>query len=370
MILPALYGRSKNGKIKVWEIEAKSFSDLSACLEITHGYIDGQKQVSSREVEGKNIGKSNETSNYEQAISEAKSRWNAQKDVGYVEDKNNIPLASDLELFLPMLAHKYHERSHNISWPAYIQPKYNGFRCLAKRDGDEIILWSRRGKAFEAPTKIKEELLAYLSDGDCTDGELYHHGWKLQRISSAINKYNSDTDQLSYMIYDVPNKYLSFEQRFVQDLPEPKSEHLIKSKTYLVNSEEEALSLTDEFIKEGYEGGMARNKDSMYLYKNRSENLLKIKKFEDGEFLVIGVEEASGRDAGTAIFICQTEDGTPFKVRPMGTLKERAEYLENFNSKYYLKMLTVKYYDLTKDNIPFHATGICFRPEWDLSIKL
>ena len=106
MKLPTLYGKAPNGKIKEWSIRVVRLGDETCYIETQHGYEDGQKQLDSRAVtEGKNIGRANETSVYEQACSEAKSAHSRKKDSGYVEDKDKIPSASDGN-FLPMLAHR------------------------------------------------------------------------------------------------------------------------------------------------------------------------------------------------------------------------------------------------------------------------
>ena len=100
MKVKELYSLSKNNKIKYWSIEVE---DCGHCSRIIthHGYKEGQLQTSIKEVSnGKNLGKANETSHYQQACLEAKSVWNKKKDKGYVEDSTG---KSDIKL--PMLAH-------------------------------------------------------------------------------------------------------------------------------------------------------------------------------------------------------------------------------------------------------------------------
>ena len=76
-----MYGRSTNDKLKSWSISVDKVSEDHSVVEITHGFVDGKKQVDSRSVTaGKNIGKKNETTPYEQACLEANSMYNKKKE--------------------------------------------------------------------------------------------------------------------------------------------------------------------------------------------------------------------------------------------------------------------------------------------------
>ena len=76
---PTLYGLKSNGKVKKHNISVHEEGDI-CIITMSHGDIDGKQATSSRKVtEGKNIGKANETSVWEQAMSEASSKWEAKK---------------------------------------------------------------------------------------------------------------------------------------------------------------------------------------------------------------------------------------------------------------------------------------------------
>jgi hypothetical protein len=80
-----LYGRASTGKLKEWSISVVERNN-SGIIITSHGFTGGKIQVTEKEISvGKNIGKSNETTPYEQAVSEARSSWNMKKDKKYSE---------------------------------------------------------------------------------------------------------------------------------------------------------------------------------------------------------------------------------------------------------------------------------------------
>ena len=300
MNFPTLFGKSTNGKIKQWNISVLQMGDNSCYIETEHGYQGGKKQLDQRLIsEGKNIGRSNETTPYEQACLEAKSAHSRKKDDGYVEDISAIPSVSD-GMFLPMLAHRYDKHSKKIKFPCWVQPKLDGVRMVAKKEKGNILMWSRKGKEITIPTDIAQQLSDMLEEGQSVDGEVYVHDWTFQRIISALKKKRDDTSFLEYHIYDSPHPSLSFEDRMPifsassAAFPEycqgwtviGKNIKFVKST--LVKDEEEFDNCEKDFISQGYEGMMARNTNSSYKYKHRSYDLQKVKRFIDDEFKIIG----------------------------------------------------------------------------------
>lgn len=126
MKLPTLY-KNKNGKTQLWEISC----DLSIPRYIVrHGYQGGSIQETYTDVlEGKNIGRANQTTATEQCISEAKALWERQRDrKGYSEDIRAVPALK------PMLAHDFFKHEHKVKFPVYVQNKFDG--CVS---GDTLI---------------------------------------------------------------------------------------------------------------------------------------------------------------------------------------------------------------------------------------
>jgi DNA ligase-1 len=361
MKLPTLYGRSDSGKIKQWSVSVIRLGDGTSYINVEHGYEDGKKQVDQRCVsEGKNIGKANETTPYEQALSEAQSAWNKKRDEGYVEDKGAIP-ANDAGMFLPMLAQPYDKHSKKILFPCYVQPKLDGMRALARKVDGVVTMWSRKGKVISIPDKIIEELQGFLREGESTDGELYHHGWTFQRLISATKKKSSDTDLLQYHIYDNPHATKTFRQRFIEGNAERSSTDRIQFvPTYMALNANELRAFESQFVGDGYEGLMARNGASLYDYKNRSFDLQKVKQFKDAEFRIVGGKDGQGREEGLIIFQCDNGKGNLFDVRPRGSHEERAQMFKNLDD-FIGKELTVRFFEYSEDGVPRFPVGIVVR---------
>ena len=169
MKLPTLYSRRGDGRTQEWTIEynATGYRTIS-------GLTDGRKVVSKWTVcSSKNVNRTNETSQEEQAKREAEAKWQHKIDIGYMLLQQKV---DDHSVFKPMLAKNYSDHCKSV-WPSknkiFSDPKLNGLRCIAKADG----LWTRNGKKITTCQHI-ESALAPLFESDpdiIVDGELYNH---------------------------------------------------------------------------------------------------------------------------------------------------------------------------------------------------
>jgi len=360
---PTLYGHSTHGAVKVWNIRVESVDAARAAdIVITHGQEHGKQQETRRTVtSGKNIGRANATTPWTQALAEAEAFWQKKLDKNYSPTKSAATQKRQ-QTRLPMLALKYDDRSHDVVWPAFVQPKLNGVRCLMERVGDDIVFHSRGNKQFTTLNHLKADALAVLQDGEMLDGELYSHGAvTFQELCSLIkNEKKSDPARVAQHIqfwnYDrcesVP--FVKRASRLV--------EHgsIKRVPTYRVANEKEMLDYHQQFEEQGYEGLMLRSGNSGYRFQYRSVSLLKLKSFMDGEFEIVGAEEGVGKSAGQATFVCKTKQGQTFGCRCKGTDEMRREQWTN-RASYMNKMLTVKYQTLSDDGVPIFPVGIGVR---------
>ena len=87
---------------------------------------------------------------------------------------------------------------------------------------------------------------------------------------------------------------------------------------------------------------------------------MKYKDFIDEEFVIVGGHEGTGDDIGTVVFDCRTKDGKIFAVRPRGSRELRREWMTDIE-KIIGKELTIRYQNLSEDNVPIFPVGLAIR---------
>lgn len=372
-----LYQKASTGKIKVWEVFAEGDSN-SASITISHGEDGGKLIIDKRDVQGKNIGRSNETTPFEQACKEAQSRWNKKKDRdGYSISTNCIDYTSDF--ISAMLAYRYQDRSKDVVYPCFTQPKLNGLRDITKylsyitHQSRKNVLWNTLEHLNDDLNKIFKYIFLPL------DGEIFHPEIDIQDINALVKKFHGDDDpvgnwkttDLQYWIYDTVDATKNFNERSyslknafiksgaIEFEDGYKLNNLIYVPTYECKSEAEILTLHKKFTSDGFEGTMIRN-NVPYVIGHRTKHLLKLKNKIDNEFIIIGGKEGTGRDSGTIIFRCITDDGNEFDVRPKGSIEQRRKWLDNLD-KLIGKKLNCEYQEISHKKIPIHCRGIYIR---------
>ena len=223
---------------------------------------------------------------------------------------------------------------------------------------------------------LQGALEVVLPKGDEFDGELYIHGRPLQEINSLVKKPRPESKFLQYWIYDMPvvngQDGLPFAERLqgYSTALEHRSARsganlLVPVDTYRINDEQAALVLLEEHLKNGYEGLMVRNLQGLYAWGDRSVDLQKIKRFIDAEFPIQGVEEGVGRMAGSAILVCTTPEGKPFRASIAATQEERRAHWGN-REELIGRQATVKYQELSKEGIPIFPVCTQIRLKEDM----
>lgn len=354
MKLPTLYSRTATGAIQQWQIIVQDNAYMTVA-----GQIDGKKVESEwTYCGGKNIGRANETTPAEQAQAEAKAKWQKKIDKGYRQNISDIDTQSFVK---PMLAKVWDDYTDKIEYPVYSQPKLDGIRCIASKDG----LFSRNGKEFVSVPHIYQTLKEKFFNIRLPvvfDGELYADKYAndFNKICSIAKKTKPTKEDLlfaanniEYHIYDIiPSKNTKFSDRisFLWTLDHMFVGPLKLVKTCKLYSKGEVDRWYENYIEDGYEGQMIRL-DLPYENK-RSKSLLKRKEFQDAEFEIISVNEGIGNRSGVAgNMTLRDSTGKIFNSNIKGDFGLLAQYLVDKN-KLAGKMATVKYFNLTPDGVP------------------
>jgi DNA ligase 1 len=362
MELAKLYKKDASGNTRVWWAEVGE-SPHEGYWRTHSGRIDGQISVS----EWKWAAPRSQDTAYDQAHFYAAAAMEKRLKTGdYKSNEENIGEQRS-SIISPMLAQPY------VGWqrPCYAQPKLDGIRCLANKDG----LWSRTNRQLVATPHIEGELKEFFVEYPdiVLDGELYNHDLhdNFNKIISLARKTTPDFAELEesaqlieYWIYDMydatyPNILFGDRWRFLYDklFNLDHNINMIKSvPTKWVNSEDELNIYNIELLTNGYEGQIVRH-NTPYEQK-RTNNLLKRKEFVDQEFELKDILEGQGQWTGYAkIAVCSLPDGREFRAGISGTQEFNYQLLLE-KDKY--KSVTVKYQALTPDGIPRFPIAIKF----------
>jgi hypothetical protein len=316
----------------------------------------------------------------------------------------------------PMLAQSYGRRmrneddewellkegysSHRMNFPAFVQAKHDGVRCLT----DGVEFWSRTCSPFPNDKNPDPKITEHLElshpvyynkkdeefkvtsappEGDdwiklVFDGELIITGEHFQDTVKATRKYRKELSPLlEYHIFDVVIPDMINEDRYRvlmdfmfygrggHEMPVAIPDAWDTVDTEVAEDEEEMLKFHQAFIKSGYEGTIIRDLDGKYAVKQRSPHLQKLKDFMDDEFKIVAFTEGE-REPGMVIWICETNEASPkgaghiFEARPRGSFEDRRDWYENGDA-YIGEMLTVAFEGWTKDGLPSKPVGIAIR---------
>lgn len=369
---PTLYATASTGKEKVWTIRVKPLASGEAEIRSAHGYVDGKMTETPRTISaGKNIGKKNATTPFQQAVSEAEAGWNKKRDAGYktreeqeLEEENVLNeetnVVPTIAIPLPMLAHDYTKRGKDIKFPCYTQRKLDGVRCVAL---PQKGLFSRNSKSFPGLAHIKAEIDT-LPRTFILDGELYSDTLDFQEVVGLVKKADEDKQKQIYLcVYDVVDETRTYSQRKT-DLEDLFAKHRFTSIRLLSTEEcanKECIeSLHNKYVEEGYEGLMLRNKAGLYSVGHRSKELQKYKHFQDEDYEIVGFFSGDGVEKGCVVWRCITPEGVEFNCRPRGTHDERRELF--LRAKTIVgKRLTVRFQELSNDGVPRFPVGIAIR---------
>lgn len=357
---------------------ATNYNNLQINIYTEYGQQDGKITITEPTIitEGKNIGKSNETSIFTQSLIHMRNLYLKKIKAGYELKISDI---DDKKLY-PMALQVYDKYKKYIEYPCYIQPKLDGIRLTAKIENHDVILLSRRLNEFYGFDFIENEIKLLLEDEPdiILDGELYNHNLSLQEISGIVrseNENNQEKLQLQFYIFDCIDlkNQLSFEERFnkLKNLFKHKRfKYLVLLDTIKIYNEKESNNYFKQYVDSGYEGIIYKNMNAKYEYSNykeiRSKMFLKRKKGYDAEYKIVDFTSGTkGKDKNAIIFIMETNDGKTFKSVPNDTLKNRKEMyylaLEKFNTLYKNKMATIKFDEYSNDNVPLRAKFIAIR---------
>lgn len=282
-------------------------------------------------------------------------------------------------------------RAEHFEVGVLVQEKQDGCRLTMHLKDGQVVAETRKGLSYAWLPAVKEcgaALLSLLPPSTYLDGEIMHPDGiqALRKVVGRSKTRNEDGEsQLVYQIFDIcvdteegrrlplddrrrilEVAYDEFDSTGGHDAP------MTLLPTVRCHSVDDVRREFDRVIAAGGEGLVIRKlcggraellSESVYDKGTRSNNLLKLKPFEDAEGLIVDVYEGTGTRQGCAIFLVEIAPGKRFGLTPHGTVDECIELYKRKEScigRYYKYRFNGRY---TDDGIPKEHRGIDFRDE-------
>lgn len=265
--------------------------------------------------------------------------------------------------FNVMLANKYFDKPEVVDGKEFaITTKIDGMRCIMMRENGNVTFWSRQGQQIEGLVDLEDEA-RYFPDNICLDGELvaisdnpdtYKQTMKLARTKDT-EKHGLRMVVFDYLpVIDFKNQSckLDYNERRISLAKLFDFKHFTYfyklPLLYTGTDVSKIVELLDEQTAKGEEGIMINIVDDVYAF-NRTNSLLKVKKFQDTELEVLDFEEGINKLSGTlGALVCKYKDNI-CKVGSGFTDELRDAIWANKN-EWLGKIITVKYFEESYDS--------------------
>lgn len=266
---------------------------------------------------------------------------------------------------IPMLCDNFREGF--IKYPAIIQPKIDGVHCTALPAYETYDLFSRKETQFHINNIIREMSTVLRIHPEFEniiwDGEIYIPGKFLADISGACrNDGNELHDKLEFWMFDcVSDKSIEDRIAIVERFTTLCGGRIKAVPSKVILSDAEAIEMTDEFISNGFEGGVVKLMNEPYL-GDYSHKLFKIKKEKTKEFVIVDIVCTNDHPSYYSVsFVLQNDiTGGTFRSNAMGTVEQKQSYMF-FRESLIGKQATIKFYDRSKYGLPVHSNMVCIR---------
>lgn len=180
-----------------------------------------------------------------------------------------------------------------LRYPLMVSPKLDGIRCIVW----EGVAYSRNAKPIRNHFVQKWASGLHGLDGELIVGSATDP-LCLNNTQSGVMSYDGEPD-FKYHAFDSlaepvrPFKYRLSDARHAENVRITPVAHEV------VCALEELLRAEEKYLMQGYEGIMMRDPQARYKYGRstlREGGLMKLKRFQDGEAVVTGLEEGSVND--------------------------------------------------------------------------
>jgi ATP-dependent DNA ligase len=293
--------------------------------------------------------------------------------------------------FSPALAKEVQWQENNgkitldptLQYPLRIEPKWDGFRCIAIKTNNEVKLYARSGKLFEDCPRIQKYLTQNMKNDFVLDGELMSTNWN-DTASVAMSKKNKKDDiDMRYHVFDS----VTFDDWTSKHNDEPYSVRIERlndvagitdgcpvniAQGIIANNEQDIIQYYEHQLTLGYEGVMIKDLTSSYSFK-RDNSLLKLKPIATYDGVVVDVlpaHEGTKWDGMYTILLVMLTNGVCTKVGS-GFSDEDRNMLDCMRNKLVGRACETKGQPpLSDDGKIRFPRFVRWRENWDLSPEI
>jgi len=191
---------------------------------------------------------------------------------------------------LPLMLAKHYQQQDNIS-DYWVSEKLDGVRAFW--NGQQLK--TRRGHIIHAP----KSFLAALPKV-ALDGELWLGRRRFAELSGLVRQQTPDEQEWSkvqYRIFDLPEQLTPFDQRYadIQHLCEQIGHPWLQPVKQKKLPSRQALNIYLQQLTDAGAEGLMLHRGSALHQVGRSDDLLKVKLYEDAEAVVLGYTQGKGQ---------------------------------------------------------------------------
>jgi bifunctional non-homologous end joining protein LigD len=200
----------------------------------------------------------------------------------------------------PMYARLVDKLPQGQEW--LYEVKFDGYRCLAGRDSTEVTLWSRRGNLFTNQFSEIARACERLPPSTLVDGEIVALDGSGKVSFNLLQHHRSKAQALFFYVFDV----LIYRGRSVQTVPLYFRRELLRRifddiKAAPIGLSENIEAAPTDMIRVakefGFEGIVAKRRDSFYESGKRTGAWVKYKVNRGQEFVIGGYTPGNPFDA-------------------------------------------------------------------------
>ncbi|MDO9335233.1 MAG: ATP-dependent DNA ligase [Caulobacter sp.] len=224
-----------------------------------------------------------------------------------------------MQVIAPMEARSQPELPLEEAW--WFEPKWDGFRCLAMRDGDEVNLQAKSGKPLGRYfPEVVERIAALPARGFVIDGELLVG--QPPSFEALQQRLHPAASRIARLARETPARLTLFDMLREDGhslMAQPLADRRARLSAFVAANPEPTLTLTltpgtaDRaealgWLNGAYEGVIAKRLDGPYLPGERA--MIKVKRQRTADCVVGGFRYASGKPVvGSLLLGLYDKDG-------------------------------------------------------------